>query len=71
MRINFYEPDQSYHTARYNFVYKVAPSQTPVHLAKHRHVGQNSDECAVIVPEQKVVQTSLLMFLRSVGKLKR
>ena len=36
MRINFFNSDQNYHSARFNFVYKVTPSETPLHLAKHR-----------------------------------
>jgi putative two-component system hydrogenase maturation factor HypX/HoxX len=51
MKINFYGSDKSYHTARYNFVYKIAPSQTPLHLAKHRQFGRNLDKCAVILSE--------------------
>ncbi|KAB8333405.1 hydrogenase maturation protein [Scytonema tolypothrichoides VB-61278] len=47
MKINFYEPGQSYHTARYNFVYKVPPLETPLHLAKHRQVGRNLEKCAL------------------------
>ncbi len=33
---NFYGFDPSYHVARYNFIYKVAKSRTPLHLARHR-----------------------------------
>lgn len=51
MKINFYGSDKSYHTARYNFVYKITPSQTPLHLAKHRQFGRNLDKCAVILSE--------------------
>lgn len=36
MRRNFYGFDPSYHVARYNFVYKVAKSRTPLTLASHR-----------------------------------
>ncbi len=36
MRRNFYGFDPSYHVARYNFVYKVPKSRTPVTLARHR-----------------------------------
>lgn len=36
MRINFFSPDQNYHSARFNFVYKVTPLETPLYLAKHR-----------------------------------
>lgn len=51
MKINFYGSDKSYHTARYNFVYKITPSQTPLHLAKHRQFGRNLDNCALILSE--------------------
>jgi len=51
MKINFYGSDKSYHTARYNFVYKITPSQTPLHLAKHRQFGRNLDKCALILSE--------------------
>jgi putative two-component system hydrogenase maturation factor HypX/HoxX len=36
MRANFYGFDPSYHVARYNFVFKVRHSRTPLHLARHR-----------------------------------
>jgi len=36
MRLNFYGFDPSYHVARYNFVYKVPKSRTPLTLAAHR-----------------------------------
>lgn len=36
MKHNFYGFDPSYHVARYNFVYKVPKSRTPVTLARHR-----------------------------------
>lgn len=39
MRLNFYGFDPSYHVARYNFVYNVPYSRTPLHLAKHRRLG--------------------------------
>jgi len=38
MKKNFYGFDPSYHVARYNFVYKVCKSRTPLTLAKHRQV---------------------------------
>jgi len=38
MKKNFYGFDPSYHVARYNFVYKVCKSRTPLTLAKHRNV---------------------------------
>jgi len=37
MRLNFYGFDPSYHVARYNFVFKVPHSRTPLYLARHRH----------------------------------
>ncbi|MCP3688228.1 MAG: hydrogenase maturation protein [Gammaproteobacteria bacterium] len=36
MRCNFYGFDPSYHIARYNFVYKIPKSRTPLTIAKHR-----------------------------------
>ena len=36
MRLNFYGFDPSYHVARYNFVFDVPHSRTPLHLARHR-----------------------------------
>ena len=39
MRLNFYGFDPSYHVARYNFVYKVAKSRTPLTIATHRRQG--------------------------------
>ena len=36
MQQNFYGFDPSYHVARYNFVYKVAKSRTPITIARHR-----------------------------------
>ena len=38
MRSNFYGFDPSYHVARYNFVYKVPRSHTPLTIARHRRV---------------------------------
>ena len=39
MRMNFYGFDPSYHVARYNFVYKVPRSRTPLTIARHRAVA--------------------------------
>jgi putative two-component system hydrogenase maturation factor HypX/HoxX len=36
MNLNFYGFDPSYHVARYNFVYKVPKSRTPITIAHHR-----------------------------------
>lgn len=36
MALNFYGFDPSYHVARYNFVFKVPKSRTPLYLAPHR-----------------------------------
>ena len=36
MNRNFYGFDPSYHVARYNFVYKVPKSRTPLTIAHHR-----------------------------------
>jgi len=38
MRLNFYGFDPSYHVARYNFVYKILKSRTPLTLARHRDI---------------------------------
>ncbi|MET0106170.1 MAG: hydrogenase maturation protein [Sedimenticola sp.] len=38
MHLNFYGFDPSYHVARYNFVYKVPKSRTPLTIARHRRV---------------------------------
>jgi len=37
MKQNFYGFDPSYHVARYNFVYKVLKSRTPITIALHRN----------------------------------
>lgn len=39
MKLNFYGFDPSYHMARYNFVYKVPHSWTPLYLARHRRMA--------------------------------
>ncbi len=39
MRQNFFGFDPSYHVARYNFVYKVPKSRTPMTIAKHRRTS--------------------------------
>jgi putative two-component system hydrogenase maturation factor HypX/HoxX len=39
MKLNFYGFDPSYHVARYNFVYKVPHSWTPLYLARHRRLA--------------------------------
>ena len=39
MKLNFYGFDPSYHVARYNFVYKVPKSRTPLTIASHRRTG--------------------------------
>ena len=36
MHLNFFGFDPSYHIARYNFVYKVVKSRTPLTIAVHR-----------------------------------
>ncbi len=40
MHLNFYGFDPSYHVARYNFVYKVSKSRTPLTIARHRRTTQ-------------------------------
>ncbi len=42
MHLNFYGFDPSYHVARYNFVYKVPKSRTPMTIAIHRRTSQHS-----------------------------
>ncbi|MDT8376778.1 MAG: enoyl-CoA hydratase-related protein [Mariprofundaceae bacterium] len=42
MRLNFYGFDPSYHVARYNFVFKVPKSRTPLTIARHRRNLQPS-----------------------------
>ena len=39
MHMNFFGFDPSYHIARYNFVYKVAKSRTPLTIARHRRIS--------------------------------
>ncbi len=41
MRLNFYGFDPSYHVARYNFVYKIPKSRTPMTIARHRRIAKN------------------------------
>ncbi|AKH19034.1 hydrogenase maturation protein [Sedimenticola thiotaurini] len=43
MNLNFYGFDPSYHVARYNFVYKVPKSRTPVTIAEHRDLSRRSN----------------------------
>ena len=40
LHLNFYGFDPSYHVARYNFVYKVPKSRTPVTIARHRRTAE-------------------------------
>ncbi len=42
MNLNFYGFDPSYHVARYNFVYKVPKSRTPLTIALHRQTSRRS-----------------------------
>jgi len=48
MRRNFYGFDPSYHVARYNFVYKVPHSRTPLYLAAHRRLKYPSTDAATV-----------------------
>jgi len=41
LKLNFYGFDPSYHVARYNFVFRVPHSWTPLHLARHRQRIKN------------------------------
>lgn len=43
MKLNFYGFDPSYHVARYNFVFKIPRSWTPLHLARHRRLEWNAE----------------------------
>ncbi|HSD97787.1 MAG TPA: hydrogenase maturation protein [Sulfuricaulis sp.] len=43
MKLNFYGFDPSYHVARYNFVFRVPHSWTPLHLARHRQRIKNAN----------------------------
>ncbi len=40
MQLNFYGFDPSYHVARYNFVYKLPRSRTPMTIARHRRTDE-------------------------------
>jgi len=42
LKLNFYGFDPSYHVARYNFVFKIPHSWTPLHLARHRQRIKNA-----------------------------
>ncbi|WP_275100225.1 hydrogenase maturation protein [Sedimenticola hydrogenitrophicus] len=44
MNLNFYGFDPSYHVARYNFVYKVAKSRTPITIAQHRDITRRAED---------------------------
>ncbi|HTX06641.1 MAG TPA: hydrogenase maturation protein [Steroidobacteraceae bacterium] len=46
MHRNFFGFDPSYHVARYNFIYKVPKSRTPLSLARHRGRRAGREESA-------------------------
>ena len=46
MRLNFYGFDPSYHVARYNFVYKVPRSRTPLTIATHRRTARQRERAS-------------------------
>lgn len=46
MKLNFYGFDPSYHVARYNFVFRVPNSWTPLHLARHRSISSRKPASA-------------------------
>jgi putative two-component system protein, hydrogenase maturation factor HypX/HoxX len=46
MHRNFFGFDPSYHVARYNFIYKVPKSRTPLPLARHRARRADREESA-------------------------
>jgi putative two-component system protein, hydrogenase maturation factor HypX/HoxX len=45
MRVNFFKTTSAYHPARKNFVYKIAGTATPDHLALHRTQVKSNDNC--------------------------
>ncbi|MGF1485882.1 MAG: enoyl-CoA hydratase-related protein [Prochloraceae cyanobacterium] len=51
MKIDF--KSENYNTLRYNFVHKISPSNTPLHLAKHRQPVEESLKCQVIMPKNQ------------------
>lgn len=63
MKLNFYSSDQTYHVTRRNFVYKITPSETPLHLAKHRKLGRVAEKCTVVLPNTKTSQKSSMDLL--------
>ena len=46
MRRIFYDPQSEYHTARRNFVHKIAADSTPLRIAMHRGKGQRQTNAA-------------------------
>jgi putative two-component system protein, hydrogenase maturation factor HypX/HoxX len=51
MKLNFYGFDPSYHVARYNFVFRVPHSWTPLHLARHRQRVKNASPADAKIAE--------------------
>lgn len=49
MKANFFDPN--YHKLRYNFVHKIPPSETPMHLAKHRQPA-SLNQCQMLLPDK-------------------
>jgi putative two-component system hydrogenase maturation factor HypX/HoxX len=52
MKLNFYGFDPSYHVARYNFVFRVPHSWTPLHLARHRQRIKNASPSRADAPSR-------------------
>jgi putative two-component system hydrogenase maturation factor HypX/HoxX len=52
IKLNFYGFDPSYHVARYNFVFRVPHSWTPLHLARHRQRIKNASPSRTDAPSR-------------------
>ncbi|WP_299410532.1 hydrogenase maturation protein [Acaryochloris sp. IP29b_bin.148] len=48
MKLDF--TSNAYNTARYNFIYKISPSETPLHLAVHRQQVKDNIPCKLLSP---------------------
>ena len=57
MQLNFYGFDPSYHVARYNFVFRIPHSWTPLHLAKHRRWTKSKTPFGM---EEQVIRTGIM-----------
>ncbi|MGA9031410.1 MAG: enoyl-CoA hydratase-related protein, partial [Sulfuricaulis sp.] len=54
MKLNFYGFDPSYHVARYNFVFRVPHSWTPLHLARHRQRIKNTKPTDAVASSRSI-----------------